>query len=777
MYRPFFSCCAFALFVCLLAHAAVPLVAAIHDYEATDGTRRSLRLNVPAIAGPIRGILIWGNGADGDARAMAVDAELVAFAHSLDFALIATGQWGNFSDTGRAELRLFNDGLARLAALSGRPELVDAPWLPIGHSNGGQMSYGLNALSPDKVIAIVVSKGCCYNDPRPPAASLRTPGLLIAGEADTGLRRANIRDLYTGNRPRGALWAWVEEQGMDHDEGASAELIRPFIEECVRLRLPADANPRLGPVVLRALDEASGWLVESDSYKAGFAQIAAYASYNGDRTTAGWLPSQRLAAVFRAFASYRKTTNTPGANGADSNHIAARGTEIVYRISRPVPAWQSIEVFEGASLVGQFTPSESDLALRTTATGSGYLVFHAVTNFADGSRRTAMPARVFVPPVPAGAPATGTGTTNLDTPSRVAPLTLQLLGATPAALQWEPASGATSYRVEYALTAAGPWTTLAEVRETRCRASALLAGLRYFFRVGARFADGELVLGDPAVVDVPIVRGSTSRLLNLSARGNAGPGAGALIVGFSHLGSLRVLVRAIGPGLAAFGLVSPLANPELRVLRADGSVLAANDDWDENSTIISELEMAMRTAGAFPLLRYSRDAAALVELKATPNSHALLVTGGVPGTALAEIYEAALDRDARLINLSVRGQLSLPTSTLIAGFEIAGADPLTVLLRAAGPVLAAFGVGEPLADPILALHQGSRDLLRNDDWQESSNEGDIRRAEERTGAFRFPTDSRDSALLVTLAPGSYTFVVSGRDLLTGNTLAEIYVVP
>lgn len=388
-------------FLCLLIALGTlsPTSAALLDYAVGDSTGRVLRLNVPDDLTVVRGILIRGNGAGGDASSSAEDPELVAFARSLEFAVLGTGYWANFGDAAQAELAAFTEGLAQLAARSGHPELVHAPWLPIGHSNGGQMSYGLNALRPERVIAMVVSKGAYYVTSRPAAAALRTPGLLIAGEADTELRRAAIRDLFEGNRPRGALWAWCEEEATGHEEGASAEVIRPFIEECVRLRLPPDGDPRQGPVALRELSESSGWLVESGSARQGFARIFSYADYPAERSRAGWLPSERMARVFRAFASYHKPVATTLESA--STRVVAYGAEVVYRLERPASGWQTIDVYEGVIALARLTPASSELAVRQTAGRSGYLSFHSVVTAADGAQRCTMPRRVFVQPPPA----------------------------------------------------------------------------------------------------------------------------------------------------------------------------------------------------------------------------------------------------------------------------------------------------------------------------------------------------------------------------------------
>lgn len=385
------------LAICCVLFASAVADAAIYDCTFDDKMGRALRLNVPDDLTVVRGILIWGNGAGGDNRQQAQDPELVAFARSLGFCVLATGHWANFSDPQAVEFRAFVAGIDHLGRQCGHPELINAPWLPIGHSNGGQMSYGLNALRPDRVIAMVVSKGGYYCTPRPVAAALRTPGLLIAGEVDLSERRQAIHELFTVNRPRGALWAWVEEEGTDHAERNSNQLIRPFIAECVSLRLPPDADPRKGPVKLRDIPEESGWLVSEDTYKTGFADISSYADYRGNRRSAGWLPSQRVAMIFRAFASYHKATAETGIDGAVGPTVD-RGAMVGYHVGRPSGAWSSVELFEGATSLGKFTPADAQLAVKRAADASGYLAFHGIVTFADGTRRTTLPRRVFVRP-------------------------------------------------------------------------------------------------------------------------------------------------------------------------------------------------------------------------------------------------------------------------------------------------------------------------------------------------------------------------------------------
>lgn len=268
-------------------------------------------------------------------------------------------------------------------------------------------------------------------------------------------------------------------------------------------------------------------------------------------------------------------------------------------------------------------------------------------------------------------------------------------------------------------------------------------------------------------------------LVNLSIRTNAGSGDQTLIAGFvvSGSGGEPLLIRATGPALTAFGVTGVLADPVLNVYQ-NSAVIATDDNWG-GSAQITAIDQAV---GAFPLTDPASKDAAIYNPSLPAGVYTAQVTGngGGTGIALAEIYDAtpagAFNASAaRLVNVSARAQVGTGANILIAGFVISGSTAKTVLIRATGPALTAYGVSGVLADPLLRLYNGSTLIATNDNW---GGDPQIAAVSQKIGAFAL-TDpsSKDAALLVTLPPGVYTAQVSGVNGGTGVALVEIYDVP
>ncbi len=141
-------------------------------------------------------------------------------------------------------------------------------------------------------------------------------------------------------------------------------------------------------------------------------------------------------------------------------------------------------------------------------------------------------------------------------------------------------------------------------------------------------------------------------------------------------------------------------------------------------------------------------------------------------SASAALVVTPLGPTARLSNLSVRTAMAAG-QTLIVGVVVAGGGPRDVLVRAAGPSLAAFGITTAMTDPRLELFNGSTSVFTNDDWP-----ANLAATFQGVGAFGFPAGSKDAAFVQALdgprtvwarGTGAGVVLVEAYDLGSGNT--------
>ena len=129
----------------------------------------------------------------------------------------------------------------------------------------------------------------------------------------------------------------------------------------------------------------------------------------------------------------------------------------------------------------------------------------------------------------------------------------------------------------------------------------------------------------------------------------------------------------------------------------------------------------------------------------------------VPGPAIA-------------LNISTRMEVDTGNNVLIAGFIVTGNASKDVAARGIGPSLVGAGISDALADPMLALHSSGGNLIRqNDDWQD-----DPTQAAQLTAAGLALQNPKESGIVETLQPASYTAVMAGTNNGTGVGLVEIY---
>jgi hypothetical protein len=151
-------------------------------------------------------------------------------------------------------------------------------------------------------------------------------------------------------------------------------------------------------------------------------------------------------------------------------------------------------------------------------------------------------------------------------------------------------------------------------------------------------------------------------------------------------------------------------------------------------------------------------------------SYTVVVTntfGSVTSTAVP-LTLVPLSQLGRLSNLAVRTTLAA-NQVLTVGFTMAGGGAKDVLVRAAGPGLGALGVPGTMADPKLALFNGSTQVAANDNW---AGQTAVASAISAVGAFPFASPASLDAALVASVDGGRTVQVSGP--AAGNLIVEAY---
>ena len=245
--------------------------------------------------------------------------------------------------------------------------------------------------------------------------------------------------------------------------------------------------------------------------------------------------------------------------------------------------------------------------------------------------------------------------------------------------------------------------------------------------------------------------------LNISTRMRVETGDNVLIAGFIITGEKpkKVIIRGIGPSLPVPGA---LADP---MLDLDNGT-RTNDDWRSN-------QEAAIIASKIPPQR-NEESAIVATLNPGPHTAILKGKGGGTGVGLVEVYDLEAGTPVQLANISTRGRVNTGDNVMIGGFIIGGAYPTKVLIRAIGPSLADAGVAGALEDPMLELVDANGSTISNDNWR-SVQESEI------ASTFVAPQNDKESAIVATLAPGSYTAIVRGRNNTTGVALVEAYNIP
>ena len=129
---------------------------------------------------------------------------------------------------------------------------------------------------------------------------------------------------------------------------------------------------------------------------------------------------------------------------------------------------------------------------------------------------------------------------------------------------------------------------------------------------------------------------AASKLANLSTRAQVGTGGNVVIAGFvlgNNEGDDRIVVRGRGPSLSSFGIPNTLQNPTLELRDQNGSLLRANNDWQDDPDQSTEIT----SAGLAP--SDTRESAIAATLP--PGLYTAILAGlnNTQGVGIVEVYD------------------------------------------------------------------------------------------------------------------------------------------
>jgi len=252
----------------------------------------------------------------------------------------------------------------------------------------------------------------------------------------------------------------------------------------------------------------------------------------------------------------------------------------------------------------------------------------------------------------------------------------------------------------------------------------------------------------------------TKVLLNVSTRVGVESGSSVMIGGFIITGNVskKVALRAIGPSLVDAGVTNALADPVIELYDSTGRLIAQNDNSSSLPPDTIPVDLAPKNGKE-----------SFVGATLAPGSYTAILRGanGAAGVGLFELFD--LDpANARISNISTRGEVGMGSEVMIGGFIIGGEDPTKIIIRAIGPSLSSQNIPNALPDPLLELYDNNGSLIfTNDNWRSTQEEEIL-----ATGVA--PSQDSESAIVATLTPGGYTAMVRDAGTASGVALVEVY---
>jgi len=276
-----------------------------------------------------------------------------------------------------------------------------------------------------------------------------------------------------------------------------------------------------------------------------------------------------------------------------------------------------------------------------------------------------------------------------------------------------------------------------------------------------------------------------SPIANVSVLLQVPPGSGALTppLGFAVTAPTGILVRAVGPTLASFGISNTVTDPVVQYYDGAGTVIGF-----VNPALALNYPAIFASVGAFPFLPQAGGTDFADVETFTPGTYSIRVEdlSKNGGTTLVELYSGAYRyagigpgtvpsaAPGYISNFSVLLQIPPGGAASPLGFVVSTASEY--LIRAIGPSLAGFGVSNAAPAPTVALLDSSGNNLFNENsvQPQPTNYNFVFAS---VGAFPLTAGAHDFYRTILIGPGAYSLIATDSSGKGGSVLIEVYANP
>ncbi|MFN4227922.1 MAG: hypothetical protein ACK4F0_07290 [Candidatus Ratteibacteria bacterium] len=210
----------------------------------------------------------------------------------------------------KQEKEKFEEILKKAGEISSHPEIVNLPFLTIGHSTGGIYARNIGYFYPERTLGIVHIKSGNLQDLIPdPSFSLKgIPFVAINGEFEEfgplGGGKGGIREkygkqtqwimirkqlLFLRNKDENHLFSLLVDPGGSHTSwnDLMKDYVIKFISKCIEYRYPENFEPLKGSPKCKKIDFKKGYLTDANIKSPEFLP-APYSEYKGDKNKTFW---------------------------------------------------------------------------------------------------------------------------------------------------------------------------------------------------------------------------------------------------------------------------------------------------------------------------------------------------------------------------------------------------------------------------------------------------------------------------------------------------------